>query len=101
MPAHAIFRDGYSTVIKTTVDHGDAEKRVVSTLLHLLELWNPDEPLATTSVRQFRAAIAAYDAAKRDLANLIADEPTGLTDAFTQYLGVIEEAEALAEMGVS
>lgn len=101
MPAHQIFQDGYSTVIKTSVIHGDAEMRVVSTLLHLLELWHPDEPLATTNARQFRAAIAAFDAARYDLANLVAEDSTGLTDAFTQYLAEIEEAEALAEMGVA
>jgi hypothetical protein len=95
-------RVGHTVHIVLTVDHSDEFMTYLNRLIRLDELREPGNPTAATTAREYAKALAAFDAANVDLINqIVPDGAAHLSDAFAECLAEIEEAEALAEMGVS
>lgn len=96
-----LYRDGYCTVLKTGIEHAPETWAYVRAFLHFMELHNPDDPTEVASAREVQKAIAKFDCAARDVADVICGEPLGLVEAMELYRETVEEAEALEEMGVA
>jgi hypothetical protein len=87
MPMHTITRDGYSTVIKTTVEHSPEFWRMIDRLFALDGLIDVRDPTEVADEIEFAvAAIYAQDAI-RDYAASIAPGSAGdLNNALRSHL---------------
>ena len=88
MPMHTITRDGYSTVLKTTVGHSAEFWRMIDALLRLDALIDVRDPLAVTSEVEFDVAAIAAESAIAEYATSIAPGCGGnLRNAFFSHTG--------------
>jgi hypothetical protein len=99
MPAHVITRDGYSTVIKTTVQHSPEFWRMIDRLFALDALIDLRDPLDVASAIEFEHAFAAHLDARAEYAKSIAPGCAGkLTSALCSHHDrMIHEAAERAE----
>jgi hypothetical protein len=86
MPAHVITRDGYCTILKTTVQHSPEFWRMIDRLFALDALIDLRDPLDVASAIEFEHAFAAYLDAKAEYAKSIAPGCAGkLTSALCSH----------------
>jgi hypothetical protein len=87
MPAHQIMKDGYSTVLKTTVQHSPEFWRMIDELFKLDGLIDVRDPLDVTSEVEFDYAMSRLNAAMEDYAETIAPGCAGyLSHALKAHL---------------
>ena len=100
MPMHQITKDGYSTVLKTTVDHSPEFWRMIDELFKLDALIDVRDPLSTTTEVQFDVAAIAAESAIAEYATSIAPGCAGnLRNAFFSHTGRLRfEAADKADM---
>jgi hypothetical protein len=98
---HYIYKDGYSTVLKTGIQHAPETWAYISAFLRFMELHNPEAPLDVAESGDIYKAMVKFDCAGRDVADFICGEPMGLVEAMEMYREVVEEAEALESMGAA
>jgi hypothetical protein len=88
MPAHIITRDGYSTVLKTTVQHSPEFWRMIDRLFALDALIDVRDPLDVTNEVEFDIAAIAAESAIAEYATSIAPGCGGnLRNAFYSHTG--------------
>jgi hypothetical protein len=99
MPAHVITRDGYCTVIKTTVQHSPEALSYIDRFMALDALIDLRDPLDVANAIEFERAFAAYLDARADYAKSIAPGCAGkLTSALCSHHDrMIHEAADRAE----
>jgi hypothetical protein len=100
MTMHTITKDGYSTVLKTTVEHSPAFWRMIDALLRLDALVDVRDPLAVTTEVEFDVTAIAAECAIAEYATSIAPGCAGnLRNAFYSHTGRLryEAAERAAE----
>jgi hypothetical protein len=99
MPAHIITRDGYSTALKTTVEHSPEFWRMIDRLFALDALIDLRDPLDVASAIEFQHAVTAYLDARADYAKSLAPGCAGkLTVALCSHHDrMIHEAAERAE----
>lgn len=100
MSMHTITKDGYSTVLKTTVQHSPEFWRLIDELFKLDALIDVRDPLAVTNEIQFDLAALAAESAIAEYATSIAPGCAGnLRNAFYSHCGRLRyeasEAEAM------
>jgi len=92
---HTITKDGYSTVLKTTVEHSPAFWRMIDQLFALDALIDLRDPTAATMETEFEAASVHAQCAIADYANSVAPGCAGsLRNALYSHLDRIAEDEA-------
>jgi hypothetical protein len=85
---HTITKDGYSTVLKTTVEHSPEFWRMIDELFKLDALIDVRDPLATTTEVEFDVAAIAAESAIAEYATSIAPGCAGnLRNAFFSHTG--------------
>jgi len=90
MPMHTITRDGYSTVLKTTVDHSPEFWRMIDELFKADAQIDVRDPLDVTSDIEFDHASAAANHARSEYAKSIAPGCAGdLSAAYRSHLNRI------------
>jgi hypothetical protein len=95
MPAHVITRDGYCTVIKTTVQHSPEALSYIDRFMALDALIDLRDPLDVASEREFEHAFAAYLDARAEYATSIAPGCAGnLRNAFYSHTGRLRHEAA-------
>jgi hypothetical protein len=100
MPAHQITKDGYSTVLKTTVQHSPEFWRMIDRLFALDALIDVRHPEDVTSETEFAVASVYAESAIEDYAKSIAPGCAGdLRNALYAHLGRIQyEAADMADV---
>jgi len=91
MPMHQITRDGYATVLKTTVEHSPEFWRMIDELFKLDAEIDVRDPLDVTSEREFEHASQRAQHAIADYAKSVSPGCAGdLRNALYAHLGRIQ-----------
>jgi hypothetical protein len=100
MAMHHITKDGYSTVLKTSVEHSPEFWRMIDQLFKLDALIDVRDPLAATTEVEFDVTAIAAESAIAEYATSIAPGCGGnLRNAFFSHTGRLRyEAAERAEV---